>query len=71
MGFEDVVERGGKTGVKKKTKNANGRGKAGEMRRGKGEDRKGREGREKKRTGRAWSPLLDYKSTNRTGTVTD
>ena len=45
MGFEDVVERGGKKGVKKKIKNANGRGKAGEMRRGKGEDRKGREGR--------------------------
>jgi len=46
MGFEDVVERGGKTGVKKKTKNANGRGKAGEMRREKEKtEREGREGR--------------------------
>jgi len=29
------------------------------------------DGREKKRRGRAWSPLLHYKSTNSTGTVTD
>ena len=55
MGFEDVVERGGKNGVKKKIKNANGRGKAGEMRREKEkterEGREGREGKEKDRDG--------------------